>query len=100
MKGNWDGKGTTPIQCPSWAILSLDHIGRVKQPCCIGSADNKTRPYSQFVKTTVLVAILSWWQMAFQVHSNTHHIGIALLRMLNTNISSIERKLLLIIELR
>jgi len=41
MKGNWGGVGTTPIQCPSWAILSLDHIGRVKQPCCIGSVDNK-----------------------------------------------------------
>jgi hypothetical protein len=41
MKGNWGGVGTTPIQCPSWAILSLDHMGRVKQPCCIGSVDNK-----------------------------------------------------------
>ena len=38
MKGNWGGIDTTPIQCPSWAILSLDHMGRVKQPCCIGSA--------------------------------------------------------------
>ena len=38
MKGNWGGIGTTPVQCPSWAILSLDHMGRVKQPCCIGSA--------------------------------------------------------------
>lgn len=42
MKGNWGGIGTTPVQCPSWAILSLDHMGRVKQPCCIGSADSKT----------------------------------------------------------
>ena len=40
MKGNWGGIGTTPVQCPSWAILSLDHMGRVKQPCCIGSADS------------------------------------------------------------
>jgi MoaA/NifB/PqqE/SkfB family radical SAM enzyme len=39
MKGNWGGIGTTPVQCPSWAILSLDHMGRIKQPCCIGSAD-------------------------------------------------------------
>ena len=23
MKGNWGGIGTTPVQCPSWAILSL-----------------------------------------------------------------------------
>lgn len=45
MRGNWGGIGTTPIQCPSWAILSLDHKGKVKQPCCIGSADpNATRP--------------------------------------------------------
>jgi hypothetical protein len=42
MKGNWGGSGTTPVQCPSWAILSLDHMGRVKQPCCIGSADTKS----------------------------------------------------------
>jgi hypothetical protein len=42
MKGNWGGVGTTPVQCPTWAILSLDHIGRVKQPCCIGSADSKS----------------------------------------------------------
>jgi MoaA/NifB/PqqE/SkfB family radical SAM enzyme len=41
MKGNWGGIGTTPVQCPSWAILSLDHLGRVKQPCCIGSSDTK-----------------------------------------------------------
>ena len=41
MKGNWGGIGTTPVGCPSWAILSLDHRGRVKQPCCIGSADAK-----------------------------------------------------------
>jgi Fe-coproporphyrin III synthase len=41
MRGNWGGIGTTPIQCPSWAILSLDHMGRVKKPCCIGSADSK-----------------------------------------------------------
>src|SRR5690348_5410008 len=36
----WGGVGTTPVQCPSWAIISLDHMGRVKQPCCIGSADS------------------------------------------------------------
>lgn len=41
MKGNWGGRGTTPVDCPTWAILSLDHMGRIKQPCCIGSADNK-----------------------------------------------------------
>jgi Fe-coproporphyrin III synthase len=44
MKGNWGGIGTTPIQCPSWAILSLDHMGRIKQPCCIGSADKGLKP--------------------------------------------------------
>ena len=41
MRGNWGGTGTTPVQCPSWAILSLDHLGRVKKPCCIGSSDTK-----------------------------------------------------------
>jgi MoaA/NifB/PqqE/SkfB family radical SAM enzyme len=42
MRGNWGGIGTTPIQCPSWAILSLDHMGREKKPCCIGSADSES----------------------------------------------------------
>ena len=45
MKGNWGGVGTIPVQCPSWAILSMDHMGRVKQPCCIGSAmGNSAKP--------------------------------------------------------
>lgn len=42
MKGNWGGIGTAPVDCPSWAIISLDHKGRVKQPCCIGNADPKS----------------------------------------------------------
>jgi len=25
MKKNWGGKGTTPIDCPTWAIVSVDH---------------------------------------------------------------------------
>jgi hypothetical protein len=45
LKANWGGTGTKPIQCPTWAILSLDHMGRIKQPCCIGSADaDKLKP--------------------------------------------------------
>ncbi|MCH8323999.1 MAG: radical SAM protein, partial [Thaumarchaeota archaeon] len=39
MKGSWGGKGTTPIDCPTWAIVSVDHMGREKMPCCIGSAE-------------------------------------------------------------
>lgn len=39
MKRSWGGKGTTPIDCPTWAILSVDHRGRTKVPCCIGSAE-------------------------------------------------------------
>ena len=31
MKGNWGGRGTTPVDCPTWAILSLDHMGRIKR---------------------------------------------------------------------
>jgi Fe-coproporphyrin III synthase len=29
MKGNWGGVGTTPVNCPSWAILSLDHMSDI-----------------------------------------------------------------------
>jgi len=39
MKGTWGGIGTTPIDCPTWSILSVDHMGREKKPCCIGSAE-------------------------------------------------------------
>ena len=42
MKKNWGGKGTTPIDCPTWAILSVDHMGREKKPCCIGSAEKSS----------------------------------------------------------
>jgi hypothetical protein len=41
MRDNWGGTGTIPVQCPSWAILSLDHIGRTRQLCCISSPDTK-----------------------------------------------------------
>jgi len=39
MKRSWGGRGTTPIDCPTWSILSVDHMGREKKPCCIGSAE-------------------------------------------------------------
>ena len=39
MKRSWGGKGTTPVDCPTWAIISVDHKGREKLPCCIGSAE-------------------------------------------------------------
>ena len=42
MKKNWGGKGTTPIDCPTWAIISVDHLGREKKPCCIGSAEKES----------------------------------------------------------
>jgi len=42
MKKSWGGKGTIPIDCPTWAILSVDHLGREKSPCCIGSAENNS----------------------------------------------------------
>jgi MoaA/NifB/PqqE/SkfB family radical SAM enzyme len=41
MKGTWGGVSTTPVDCPSWAILSVDHKGKTKHPCCIGSSDSK-----------------------------------------------------------
>jgi len=42
MKKNWGGKGTTPVDCPTWAIISVDHLGREKKPCCIGSAEKES----------------------------------------------------------
>lgn len=40
MKKNWGGRGTTPINCPTWTIISVDHKGHEKLPCCIGSSDD------------------------------------------------------------
>ncbi|MDE1842042.1 MAG: radical SAM protein [Thaumarchaeota archaeon] len=42
MKKNWGGRGTTPVDCPTWAIVSVDHMGREKRPCCIGSAESSS----------------------------------------------------------
>lgn len=42
MKRNWGGSGTVPIDCPTWAILAVDHRGREKRPCCIGSAEDSS----------------------------------------------------------
>lgn len=41
FKKSWGGKGTTPVNCPTWAVIALDHMGRRKSPCCIASADEK-----------------------------------------------------------
>lgn len=42
MKKNWGGTGTIPVDCPTWAIISVDHMGREKHPCCIGSAEKES----------------------------------------------------------
>lgn len=42
MKKNWGGKDIVPVDCPTWAILSVDHMGREKMPCCIGSAEKSS----------------------------------------------------------
>jgi hypothetical protein len=61
MKGNWGGVGTTPVQCPSWAILSMDHMGRIKQPCCIGSAGgNSAKPICGVRSWLLLYSCYSW----------------------------------------
>ena len=39
MRSSWGGRGTVPVDCPTWAIISVDHRGREKMPCCIGSAE-------------------------------------------------------------
>jgi Fe-coproporphyrin III synthase len=71
MKGNWGGIGTIPVQCPSWAILSMDHMGRVKQPCCIASAagGSSAKPYA---KTAVLVATLFLLLMGLKERKDMH----------------------------
>ena len=42
MKKSWGGRDVVPVDCPTWAILSVDHMGREKMPCCIGSAEKSS----------------------------------------------------------
>ena len=58
MKGPWGGVKTTPVDCPSWAILSLDHKGQTKHPCCIGSSDPNS--LKLYVKSAELDVIPYW----------------------------------------
>lgn len=60
MKAPWGGVGTTPVRCPTWAILALDHLGRVKKPCCIGSGkDDSIKPICERCGLAPYSSILS-----------------------------------------
>ncbi len=61
LRRPWGGIGTTPTRCPTWAILALDHLGRVKQPCCIGSGEEKSiRPICEKCGLAPYSAMLSF----------------------------------------
>jgi len=38
LRAPWGGDSSGPVNCPTWAILVLDHRGDEKNPCCLGSA--------------------------------------------------------------
>lgn len=38
LRSPWGGDKTGPINCPNWAIMTLDHQAQTKTPCCLGSA--------------------------------------------------------------
>ena len=45
MRNPWGGDKTGPTNCPNWAILTLDHTGAKKTPCCLGSSgENDLKP--------------------------------------------------------
>ncbi len=60
LRKPWGGVGTTPTKCPNWAILALDHLGRVKQPCCIGSGEeNSIKPICERCGLSAYSGLLS-----------------------------------------
>jgi len=65
MKGPWGGVGTTPVKCPTWVILALDHLGRVKKPCCIGSGkEDQIKPICERCGLAPYSSILSLLRMS------------------------------------
>lgn len=65
MKGSWGGVGTTPVKCPTWVILALDHMGRVKKPCCIGSGnEDSIKPICERCGLAPYSSILSLLRMS------------------------------------
>ena len=41
LRSPWGGDKTGPTNCPTWAILALDHQAKKKTPCCLGSANKE-----------------------------------------------------------
>ncbi|MGH9922028.1 MAG: radical SAM protein, partial [Nitrososphaerales archaeon] len=65
MRGPWGGVGTTPVRCPTWVILALDHLGRVKKPCCIGSGkEDQVKPICERCGLAPYSSILSMLGMS------------------------------------
>jgi len=65
MKAPWGGVGTTPVRCPTWVILALDHLGRVKKPCCIGSGkEDQVKPICERCGLAPYSSILSLLRMS------------------------------------
>jgi MoaA/NifB/PqqE/SkfB family radical SAM enzyme len=65
MKGPWGGVGTTPVRCPTWVILALDHMGRVKKPCCIGSGkEDSVKPICERCGLAPYSSVLSLLRMS------------------------------------
>jgi MoaA/NifB/PqqE/SkfB family radical SAM enzyme len=38
LRATWGGNRNGPTNCPNWAIITLDHQGQQKRPCCIGGS--------------------------------------------------------------
>ncbi len=58
IKNSWGGVNSTPAECTSRTILSLDHKGQTKHPCCIGSSDPNS--LKLYVKSAELDVIPYW----------------------------------------
>lgn len=45
LRAPWGGTNEGPTNCPNWSIITLDHQGKAKSPCCLGgSGKNDLQP--------------------------------------------------------
>jgi len=69
MKGNWEGNGTIPVQCPTWAILLWITREELNNLVALEVLiPNRSNPSAKIV---LLAAIHCWLQMALKAHDNS-----------------------------
>ena len=67
MKTRWGEKGTNPIDWSTWEILSVNHKGEEKRPCCIESSDNDSmKPRCEECGLWMLLSFVRLWNQRIE----------------------------------